>query len=37
MRVSARTEESRRPIFVQQNAILGRTLDWLASFKSAKL
>jgi hypothetical protein len=31
MRVSARTEESLRPIFVQEDAILGWTLDWLPS------
>ena len=32
MRVSARTEESLRPIFVQEDAILGRTPDRLPSF-----
>jgi hypothetical protein len=31
MRVSARTEESLCPIFVPEDAILGRTLDWLLS------
>jgi hypothetical protein len=32
MRVSARTEESLRPLSVQGNAILGRTPDRLPSF-----
>jgi hypothetical protein len=32
MRVSARTEESLRPIFLQENAILGWTVDRLPSF-----
>ena len=31
MRVSARTEESLRQIFVQEDAILGWTLNWLPS------
>jgi hypothetical protein len=32
MRVSARTEESVRQIFVQEDAIPGWTLDWSPSF-----
>ena len=32
MRVSARTKESLRPIFVPEDAIRGWTLDWLPSF-----